>query len=44
MRTLPPEREDQLWLVDEENSRGVFQHVYQVDAQAANAGVSEAVA
>jgi hypothetical protein len=31
MSTLPPEKNDLHYLVDEENSRGVFTHVYQVD-------------
>lgn len=40
MRALPPEQEDLQWLVDDEDRFGVFSHVYQVDAQAANtAGV-----
>lgn len=32
MSSLPPEKEDLHYLVDEENSKGVFTHVYQVDA------------
>lgn len=39
MATLPPDKEDEHYLVDEENSRRVFTHIYQVDPQAANAGV-----
>ena len=34
MSTLPPEKNDLHYLVDEENSRGVFTHVYQADANA----------
>ena len=33
MSTLPPEKEDLHYLVDEKNSRGVFTHVYQVDSR-----------
>jgi hypothetical protein len=41
MSTLPPEKNDLHYLVDEENSRGVFTHVYQVDEQTEGAaGVS----
>lgn len=40
MRTLPPEQEDLQWLVDEDDKYGVFSHVYQVDSQAANAGMN----
>jgi hypothetical protein len=38
MSSLPPEKEDLHYLVDEENSRGVFTHVYQVDAKTEGAG------
>jgi hypothetical protein len=38
MSSLPPEKEDLRYLVDEENSRGVFTHVYQVDAKTGGAG------
>lgn len=31
MSTLPPEKEDLHYLVDDENSRGVFTHIYQPD-------------
>lgn len=34
MSTLPPEKNDLHYLVDEENSRGVFTHVYQADTKA----------
>jgi hypothetical protein len=37
MSSLPPEKEDLHYLVDEENSRGVFTHVYQVDAKTGGA-------
>ena len=40
MSTLPPEKNDLHYLVDEENSRGVFTHVYQVDEKTKGAGVS----
>ncbi|GAB7323962.1 hypothetical protein MBLNU13_g07375t1 [Cladosporium sp. NU13] len=40
MSTLPPEKNDLHYLVDEENSRGVFTHVYQVDEKTEGAGVS----
>jgi hypothetical protein len=40
MSTLPPERNDLHYLVDEENSRGVFTHVYQVDEKTEGAAVS----
>jgi hypothetical protein len=40
MSTLPPEKNDLHYLVDEENSRGVFTHVYQVDEKTEDAGVS----
>jgi hypothetical protein len=40
MRTLPPEQDDLQWLVDEDDKFGVFSHVYQVDSQAANAGMN----
>ena len=36
MKTLPPEQEDLQWLVEEDDRFGVFSHLYQVDAQAAN--------
>ena len=39
MRTLPPEQDDLQWLVDEDKY-GVFSHMYQVDSQAANAGMN----
>jgi len=40
MSTLPPEKNDLHFLVDEENSKGVFTHVYQVDEKTEGAGVS----
>jgi hypothetical protein len=40
MSSLPPEKEDLHYLVDEENSRGVFTHVYQVDAKTEGGGLS----
>ena len=40
MSTLPPEKNDLHYLVDEENSRGVFTHVYQADGKMEDAGVS----
>jgi len=40
MSTLPPEKNDLRYLVDEENSRGVFTHVYQVDEKTEGAAVS----
>ena len=40
MRTLPPEQEDLQWLVDDDDRFGVFSHMYQVDSQAANAGMN----
>jgi hypothetical protein len=40
MSTLPPEKNDLHYLVDEENSRGVFTHVYQVDDKTEGAGTS----
>jgi hypothetical protein len=40
MSTLPPEKEDLHYLVDEENSRGVFTHVYQADPRTEEKGVS----
>jgi hypothetical protein len=40
MSTLPPEKNDLHYLVDEENSRGVFTHVYQADANTEGAGMS----
>lgn len=40
MRTLPPEQEDLQWLVDDDDRYGVFSHMYQVDPQAANAGMN----
>jgi hypothetical protein len=40
MSTLPPEKNDLHYLVDEENSRGVFTHVYQVDQNAEEKEVS----
>ena len=40
MSTLPPEKNDLHYLVDEENSRGVFTHVYQVDEKTKGAGVT----
>lgn len=45
MSTLPPEKEDLHYLVDEENSRGVYTHVYKEDAKteaAAATGGAEA--
>ena len=44
MATLPPDKEDEHYLVDEDNSRQVFTHIYQVDPKAANAGLSVAAA
>jgi hypothetical protein len=41
MSSLPHEKEDLHYLVDEENSRGVFTHVYQVDPKAEDAGVAD---
>jgi hypothetical protein len=40
MRTLPPEQEDLQWLVEDDDRYGVFTHMYQVDPQAANAGLN----
>lgn len=40
MKTLPPEQEDLQWLVEDEDRFGVFSHMYQVDAQAANGGLN----
>ena len=40
MSTLPPEQEDLQWLVDDSDRFGVFSHLYQVDPQAANAGMN----
>jgi hypothetical protein len=40
MSTLPPEMNDLHYLVDEENSRGVFTHVYQVNQNAEEKDVS----
>ena len=40
MSTLPPEKEDLHYLVDDENSRGVFTHVYQTDPKAEDQGAS----
>ena len=40
MRTLPTEQEDLQWLVDDDDRFGVFSHMYQVDPQAANAGMN----
>ena len=40
MKTLPPEQDDLQWLVEEDDRFGVFSHMYQVDAQAANAGLN----
>lgn len=40
MRELPPESEDLHWLVDDEDKYGVFTHMYQVDPQAADAGLN----
>lgn len=37
MSTLPPEKEDLHYLVDEENSRGVYMHVYKEDAKTESA-------
>nr|POF18541.1 swm histone demethylase complex subunit phf1 [Quercus suber] len=36
MRTLPPEQDDQQWLVDDEDRNEVFTHVYRADATVAN--------
>lgn len=44
MRTLPPEQEDLQWLVEDDAKFGVFTHVYQVDANAANSGLKGSVA
>lgn len=38
MSTLPPDKDDEKYLVDEESSRGVFHHVYLVDETTANQG------
>lgn len=35
MSTLPPDREDEKHLVDEESSRGVFHHIYLIDGSTA---------
>lgn len=35
MSTLPPEKGDLHYLVDEENSRGVFTHIYQEETKVA---------
>lgn len=40
MSTLPPEKNDLHYLVDEENSRGVFTHVYRADEKTEGAGAS----
>ena len=40
MSTLPPEKNDLHYLVDEDNSRGVFTHVYQVDERTEGKDVS----
>lgn len=40
MSTLPPEKEDLHYLVDDENSRGVFTHVYQPDSKTEGQGAS----
>ena len=40
MSTLPPEQEDLQWLVEDHDKYGVFTHMYQVDSQAANGGMS----
>ncbi|KAK5135232.1 hypothetical protein LTR08_005482 [Meristemomyces frigidus] len=40
MKTMPPEQDDLQWLVEEDDRFGVFTHMYQVDAQAANGGLS----
>jgi len=34
MSTLPPESEDLHYIVDDDNSRGVFTHLYQVEPEA----------
>nr|POE89809.1 swm histone demethylase complex subunit phf1 [Quercus suber] len=36
MRSLPPEQDDQQWLVDDEDQNGVFTHVYRADASIAD--------
>lgn len=40
MRELGPESADVHYLVDDENSKGVFTHLYRVDEQPATAGAS----
>ncbi|KAK4541179.1 hypothetical protein LTR36_008253 [Oleoguttula mirabilis] len=40
MKTLPPEQEDLQWLVEDDDRFGVFSHLYQVDAQAANGALN----
>lgn len=40
MSILPPEKEDLHYLVDDENSRGVFMHVYQEDPKKESEGAS----
>lgn len=40
MKTLPPEQEDLQWLVDDDERYGTFSHMYQVDPQAASAGLN----
>ncbi|QIW95395.1 hypothetical protein AMS68_000913 [Peltaster fructicola] len=40
MSTLPPDKEDEQHLVDEESSKGVFHHIYLVDEEAAKNSVN----
>jgi len=40
MRELGPESADLHYLVDDENSKGVFTHLYREDEQPATAGAS----
>lgn len=40
MSTLPPDKEDEEHLVDEDSSKGVFHHIYLVDEKAANTSVN----
>lgn len=44
MSTLPPEQEDLQWLVEDDTRFGVFSHVYQVDANAAESGLKGNIA